>query len=69
MKTMEANRRHDIVQREFDQKWVVWTQVDTPDADFDYYRKNGLPIPQVWVPICVADTEEEARRASRRSRI
>jgi hypothetical protein len=66
---MEYNRRHDIVQRKFDGHWVVWSQIDDPDADLDYYRKSGLPIPQRWVSIYVAHTEEEARRASKRSRI
>ena len=60
---------HDIVQRKFDGKWVVWSRIDHPDADLDYYRKNGLPIPQLWIPVSVAFSEEEAKRASRRSRI
>lgn len=61
--------RHDISQRKGDGKWVVWTQVDDPEADLDYYRKSGLPVPQKWVPIAVEDSEDEARKASRRSRI
>ena len=32
---MEYNRRHDIVQRKFDGRWVVWSQIDDPDADLD----------------------------------
>ena len=67
--TTEINKRHDIVQRKFDSKWVVWTMIDTPFADLDWHRKSGLPIKQIWVPIYVADNEDEARRASRRSRI
>lgn len=63
------HKHHDIVQRKYDGKWVVWTQVDDPDADLDYYRRSGLPVPQRWVPIAVENTEDEARRASRRSRI
>jgi hypothetical protein len=62
-------KRHDIKQRAGDRKWVVWTQVDDPDADLDYYRKSGLPIPQIWVPVAVEATEEDAKAASRRSRI
>ena len=59
-------KKHDIKQRALDGKWVVWTQVDDPEADLDYYRKSGLPIPQRWVPIAVENTEEDARAASRR---
>lgn len=65
---MESNKRHDIVQRKLDGKWVVWAMTDSPFADLDWHRKSGLPIQQVWVPIYVAFTEDEARRASRRSR-
>lgn len=69
MKIMDSNRKHDIVQRAFDQKWVVWSMVDSPFADLDWHRKSGTPVPQTWVPIYVAHTEEEAKKASRRSRI
>jgi len=62
-------KKHDIVQRKYDGKWMVWSQIDHPDADLDYYRKNGLPIPQLWIPIYVGYSEDEARRASRRSRV
>ena len=63
------SRIHDIVQRAYDKKWVVWTQVDDPYTDLDYWRRNGLPVPQLWVPIAVAHTQDEAERASKRSRI
>lgn len=66
---MEINRRHDIVQRKFDDRWVVWSPIDDPNADLDYYRKSGLPIPQRWVSIYVGFTEDECKRASKRSRI
>jgi len=66
---MDTNKRHDIVQRQFDSKWVVWSMIDSPFADLDYHRKSGLPIPQVWVPVYVAHSEEEARKASKRSRV
>lgn len=66
---MNTNKRHDIAQREFDKKWVVWSMIDSPWADLDYHRKSGLPIPQVWVPIYVAHSEEEANKASKRSRV
>lgn len=62
-------KRHDISQRQVDGKWVVWTQVDDPNADLDYHRKSGLPVPQVWVPVAVCNTKEEAENASKRSRI
>jgi hypothetical protein len=68
MKDTET-KRHDIVQRKFDGRWMVWSMIDNPDADLDWHRKSGLPVPQVWVPIYVAYTEDEARRASKRSRI
>lgn len=71
MNTMDTNssKRHDIVQRAFDKKWVVWSMIDHPESDLDWHRKSGLPIPQIWIPIYVGHTEEEARKASRRSRI
>jgi len=67
--SIETGKKHDIVQRPFDGRWVVWTMMDSPFADLDWHRKSGLPVQQVWVPIYVAYTEDEARRASRRSRI
>jgi hypothetical protein len=62
-------KRHEIVQRAFDKKWVVWSQIDDPFIDLDYYRKNGLPVPQRWIIVSVSFSEDEARRQSRRSRI
>lgn len=62
-------KRHDIAQRAGDGKWVVWSMIDSPFADLDWHRKSGLPVQQVWVPIYVAHTQDEAQRASRRSRI
>ena len=67
--SMTETKRHDIVQRKFDNRWVVWSMIDSPFADLDWHRKSGLPVPQVWVPVYVAYTEDEARRASRRSRV
>jgi hypothetical protein len=60
---------HEIVQRKYDSKWVVWSQVYNPTADLDYYRKSGLAVPMVWVPVAVEHTKEDAERASRRSRV
>ena len=62
-------KRHEIKQRAGDGKWVVWASVDDPEADLDYYRKSGLPIPQRWVPIAVEDSREAAESASKRSRM
>lgn len=62
------NKRHEISKRAFDSKYVVWSQIDSPFADLDWHRKSGLPVPQVWVPVYVAHTQDEAERASRRSR-
>jgi len=63
------DKRHEIVCRAYDKKWVVWSQIDDPESDLDYYRKNGLPVPQKWIIVAVCYTKEEAERASRRSRI
>ena len=67
--SMAETKKHDIVQRKFDNRWMVWSQIDSPFADLDFHRKSGLPVPQVWVPIAVCYTEDEARLASRRSRV
>ena len=64
-----SNKKHDIAKRAFDGKYVVWSQIDSPDADLDWHRKSGLPVPQVYVPIYVAHSLDEAERASARSRI
>lgn len=66
---MAENSKHDIVERAYDKKWVVWAQIDSPFADLDWHRKSGLPVPQLYVPIYIGFTLEEAQRASRRSRI
>jgi hypothetical protein len=68
MTTLTVNKPHDIVQREFDKKWVVWANVDHPEADLDWHRKSGLPVPTLWVPIYVGQTEEEAKKASKSAR-
>lgn len=66
---MTTDKIHDISKREFDSKFVVWSLINSPWADLDWHRKSGLPIPQVWVPVYVANTQDEADRASKRSRI
>lgn len=66
---MTTDKIHDIAQRAFDGKWVVWSLINSPWADLDWHRKSGLPVPQVYVPVYVAHTQDEAERASKRSRI
>jgi hypothetical protein len=65
----DNNKVHEIAKRAFDGQYVVWSRLDSPFADLDWHRKSGLPVPQVWVPVYVASNEDEAIRASRRSRI
>ena len=64
-----TNKIHEIAQRKYDNRWVVWSMIDSPFADLDWHRKSGLPVPQVWVPVSVCQSEEEAKKSSRRSRI
>ena len=59
----------EIKQREFDQKWVVWAEIDSLDADRDWYVKNGLPVPQQWVPVAVTFTRDAAVRAIKQVKI
>lgn len=63
------SKNHEIAQRAADQKFVVWAEIDDPDADRDFYYKNGLPMPQRWVAIAVTHTKDAAIRASRASKI
>jgi hypothetical protein len=62
-------RNMEIKQREFDQKFVVWAEIDHPDADRDWYVKNGLPVPNQWVAVAVTHTREAAIRAMRQTKI
>ncbi len=62
-------RNMEIKQREFDQKFVVWAEIDQMDADRDWYIKNGLPVPQQWVPVAVTFTKDAAIRAMKQSKI
>lgn len=59
----------EIKQREFDQKFVVWAEIDQMDADRDWYIKNGLPVPQQWVPVAVTFTKDAAIRAIKQVKI
>ena len=63
------SKKHEIRRRNFDGKYVVWSEIYDPKADLDYYRKNGLPVPTVWVPGAVELDMESAKLASQRSRI
>lgn len=62
-------RNMEIKQREFDQKFVVWAEIDQMDADRDWYIKNGLPVPQQWVPVAVTFTKDAAIRAIKQVKI
>jgi hypothetical protein len=62
-------RNMEIKQREFDQKFVVWAEIDQMDADRDWYIKNGLPVPQQWVPVAVTFTKDAAIRAMKQAKI
>lgn len=62
-------RNFDIAQRAYDQKFVVWAEIDHFDVDRDWYIKNGLPVPQQWVPVAVTFTKEAAIRATKQARI
>ena len=62
-------RNMEIKQRELDGKFVVWAEVDQLDVDRDWYLKNGLPVPQMWVPMAVTYTKDAAIRATKQVRI
>lgn len=62
-------RNMEIKQREYDQKYVVWAEIDNPDADRDWYVKNGLPVPNQWVIVAVTFTRDAAVRAMRQTKI
>lgn len=61
-------RNMEIAQRAYDQKFVVWAEVDSLDVDRDWYLKNGLPVPQQWVPLAVTYTRDAAIRAIKQIR-
>jgi hypothetical protein len=58
-------RNFDIAQREYDKRFVTWVETDDPNVDRDFYYKNGIPCPQVWIPIAVTHTKEAAIRATK----
>jgi len=62
-------RNMEIKLREFDQKFVVWAEIDQMDADRDWYIKNGLPVPQQWVPVAVTFTKDAAIRSMKMAKI
>ncbi len=62
-------RNFDIAQRAFDSKFVVWAEIDHPDADRDWYLKNGLAVPQQWIAVAVTHTKEAAIRATKQVKI
>jgi hypothetical protein len=65
----KMEKSHDISQRKVDGKWVVWTQINDPNADLEYHQRSGVPISKKWIAIAVCDTREEAEKASRESKI
>jgi hypothetical protein len=56
-------RNIEIKQREYDGKWAVYAEVDHIDVDRDWYGKNQLPCPQMWITIAVTHTKDAAIRA------
>jgi hypothetical protein len=62
-------RNFDIVKRAYDSKFVVYAEVDRHDADRDWYLKNGLAVPQMWVAVAVTDTKEAAVRATKQVKL
>jgi hypothetical protein len=62
-------RNMEIKQREADGKFVLWAEIDQLDVDRDWYIKNGLPVPQMWVPMAVTYTKDAAIRAMKQVRI
>lgn len=62
-------RNIEIKQRELDGKFVVWAEIDQMDVDRDWYTKNGLPVPQMWVPLAVTFTKDAAIRAIKQIKI
>lgn len=62
-------RNMEIKQRELDGKFVLWAEIDHIDVDRDWYLKNGLPVPQMWVPVAVTYTKDAAIRAMKQVRI
>ena len=62
-------RNFDIAQRAYDNRFVVWAEIDRPDADRDWYLKNGLAVPQQWIAVAVTHTKEAAIRATKQVKI
>ena len=62
-------RNYDIAQRAFDSKFVVWAEIDSPEVDRDWYLKNGLAVPQIWVPVAVTFTREAAIKATKTAKV
>ena len=58
-------RNVDVAQRDLDDKYATSPEFDSPDVDRDWYLKNGLPVPQIWVPVAVTFTKDAAIRATK----
>lgn len=62
-------RNFDIAQRAFDGKYCVWAEQDNPEVDRDWYLKNGLAVPQIWVCVAVTHTKDAAIRATKQVKL
>lgn len=65
---MNAYRNMEIVQRAYDGKFVVWAEIDNPEVDRDWYLKNGLGVPQIWIITSVSHTRDAAIRTIKQAR-
>jgi hypothetical protein len=65
---MNAYRNMEIVERAYDKKFIVWAEIDNPECDRDWYLKNGLGVPQLWIAIAVTHTRDAAVRAIKQQR-
>jgi len=61
-------RNMEIVQRAYDQKFCVWAEIDNPEVDRDWYLKNNLGVPQIWVILNVSHTRDAAVRTIKQVR-
>jgi hypothetical protein len=61
-------RNVEIVQRAYDNKFVVWAEIDDPERDRDWYIKNGLGVPQIWIILAITHTRDAAVRAIKPAR-
>lgn len=65
---MNQYRNMEIAPRAYDGRFVVWAEIDHPECDRDWYIKNGLGVPQLWIAIAVTHTRDAAVRAIKQQR-